>query len=86
MALARRARVQVEQLGRRVADPLRARARLLPLVAAELVQRRGFGRRAGVAADALERLHRHVQLVAVGVFEHQELAVVPPTSIVVRPR
>jgi hypothetical protein len=31
-----------------------------------------FGRRAGVAADEVECLHRHVQLVAVGVFEQQE--------------
>ena len=75
MALARRApRVDVEQFGGRVTDPGRGPgARLGPLVAAELVQRRRFGRRAGVPADALERLHRHVELVAAGVLEHEEL-------------
>ena len=65
--------VDVEQLRRRVTNLRRgARARLRPLVAAELVQRRGLRGRAGIAADAFERLDRHVQLVALGVFEHEE--------------
>ena len=37
------------------------------------MQRRALRRRAGVAADALECLHRHVELVALGILEHQEL-------------
>ena len=68
------ARIHVQQFRGRVADPRRGPAAgLRPLVAAELVQRRGFRRRTGVAADPLERLHRHVELVAPGVLEHQEL-------------
>ena len=67
-------RVQVEQLSGRVAYPRRRPLPgLLPLFAAELVQRSALGRRAGVPADALQRLHRHVQLVAVRVLEDQEL-------------
>ena len=76
-ALARLAlRVQVEQFRGHVADLLGgALARLGPLIGAELVQRRAFGRRAGVARDQVQLLHRHVELVAAGVFEHHELAV-----------
>ena len=75
MALAGSAtRVDVEQLRRRVTNlRRRARARLRPLLAAELVQRRGLGGRAGIAADSFERLHGHVELVALGIFEHEEL-------------
>jgi hypothetical protein len=69
------ARVQVEQLHRDVTHFLRgAPAGLVPLLAAEAVQRRRLGGGAGVAADQVERLHRHVQLVAAGVFQRQELA------------
>ena len=68
------ARIHVQQFRGRVPDPCRGPAAGLgPLVAAELVQRRGFRRRTGVTADPLERLHRHVELVAAGVLEHQEL-------------
>ena len=71
-------RVQVEQLGGDVADLVGgALARLRPLVGAELVQRRAFGRGAGIARDQVQLLHRHVELVAAGVFEHHELAVLP---------
>ena len=67
--------VEVEQLGGHVAHLLGgAAACLRPLVGAELVQRRGFRGRAGVAADQLQRVHRHVEPVAVAVLEHQELA------------
>ena len=70
----RASRVQIEQLGRGVVDALRGLALgLVPGVGAELVQRRCLRRRAGVAADQVERVHRHVQLVAVRVFEQQEL-------------
>jgi hypothetical protein len=75
MPLPRRAaRVQVEQLRSDVADALRRpRPRLLPLVAAELVQRRALGRRARVAGDEVERVHRHVEAVAARVLEREEL-------------
>ena len=67
-------RVDVEQFGRNVTNLLdRALARPGPLVAAEPVQRRGCGRGARVARDQLERVDRDVELVAVGVFEHEEL-------------
>ena len=69
------ARVQVEQLRGHVADLLGgALARARPLIGAELVQRRALGRGAGVAADQVQRVHRHVDAVAVLVLEHQELA------------
>ena len=69
-------RVQVQQFGGHVADLVGgALARLGPLIGAELVQRRAFGRGAGVARDQVQLLHGHVQLVAARVFEHHELAV-----------
>ncbi len=69
------ARIQIEQFGGDVANALRGfAARLLPLIAAELVQRRRFRRRAGVARNQMQRLHRNIQLVAVRIFEHQKLA------------
>jgi len=75
-ALARRAaRIQIQQLGRDVANALRRLApRLLPLFPAEFVQRRRFGGRTGVARHQVQGLNRHVQLVAVGIFQHQKLA------------
>ena len=39
------------------------------------MQRRALGRGARVARDQVQLLHGHVQLVAAGVFEHHELAV-----------
>ncbi len=74
MALARGAPgVEVEQLGGGVADLLR---RLLlgavPVAAAELVQRRLFGRHAAVAADQVQLRHRHVELVVPGIFQVQK--------------
>ena len=69
-------RVQVEQFRGHVADLLGgALARLGPLIRAELVQRRALGRRARIARHQVQLLHRHVQLVAAGVFEHHEFAV-----------
>jgi len=69
------ARVEIEQLRRHVSHLLgRALASLRPLVRAELVQRCVLGRRAGVAADEVQRMHRHVHAVAAEVLEHQELA------------
>ena len=69
------ARIQIQEFRRDVAYSLGGlAARLLPLLAAEFVQRRGFRRRAGVARYQVQRLHRHVQLVAVGILEHEKLA------------
>ena len=45
-----------------------------PLLAAQVVQRRGVGVSAGVAADAVQLRHRHIQAVALGVFDIQKLA------------
>ena len=43
-------RIQIQQLRGHVADALRRfAARLLPLIAAELMERRGLGRRTGIA-------------------------------------
>ncbi len=68
-------RVDVEQLRGDVADPARG---LLPgfrpLVAAQPVQRRVFGRRARVTRHQVQRADGHVQLVAVGILEAQEFA------------
>ena len=67
-------RVEVEELGRRVVRLARcALLRLLPLAAAELVERRGLRRRAAVAADQVEVRHRHIELRVVRVDELQEL-------------
>ena len=69
-------RVQVQQFGGDVADLVGgALARLGPLVGAQLVQRGALGRGARIARDQVQLLHGHVQLVAAGVFEHHELAV-----------
>ncbi|MPM49586.1 hypothetical protein SDC9_96316 [bioreactor metagenome] len=75
MALARgAARVDVEQLGSGVAHLLGGLALgLLPLAAAQLVQRRLVGRHAGVAADELQLADRHIERGLVGVFQVQEL-------------
>ncbi len=75
VAVARRAlRVQVEQLGGGVVRlPRGALLRLVPLVAAELVQRRRFGRGAAVAPDQVQVGDGNVELRVVGVDELQEL-------------
>src|SRR6185369_9830083 len=66
--------VEREQLGGRVAHLLgRALLRLIPLPAAELVQRRFLGLRTAIAADDAELRNRDVELVAALVFEQQEL-------------
>ena len=75
MPVARRAlRVEIQQLGGRVARLLRRFAlRFLPLVRAEPMQRRFLGRRAAVARHEMQAQHGHVELVAAGVLEQQEL-------------
>ena len=75
VTLARRAlRVEVEELGGRVVRLARcALLRLVPLVAAELVQRRRLGRCAAVASDEMQVGDRNVELRIVGVEELQEL-------------
>ena len=66
-------RMQVEQLRGHIPNLLRgAPPRTRPLIGAELVQRRILRRRAGVAAHQMQRVHRHVDAVAVLVLEHQE--------------
>jgi hypothetical protein len=66
--------VDVQQLGGGVAHLLGGLAPgLVPLAAAQLVQRRLVGADAGVAADQLQLADRHVQRGLVGVFEVQEL-------------
>ena len=74
VALAQRAaRIQVEQLGGRVAHLFgRAFLRLFPLARAERVQRRVFRRGARIAGDHMQLRHGHVQLGVLGVFEVQE--------------
>ena len=69
------ARMQIQQFRGHVAHRFGGAARgARPLVGAQLVQRRALRRAAGVAADQVQRVHRHVHAVAVAVFEHQELA------------
>src|SRR3954468_16795848 len=66
--------IEREKLRRGVAHLLRrALLRLVPLAAAELVQRRLLGLRAAVAADDAELGDRNVELVAAFVLEQQEL-------------
>src|SRR3990172_11508655 len=66
--------VELEQLGGGVAYlPGRAGSRLVPLAAAQLVQRRLLGLRARIARYHLELRYRDVELVAAVVFEQQKL-------------
>ena len=68
-------RVDREQFGGDVAHFLRGLSlRALPRVAAERMQRREFRRGAGVAADEMQLRNRHVELVALGVFDGEEFA------------
>ena len=73
MALARgAARVDVEQLGGRVAHLLGGLALgLVPLARAQLVQRRLVGADAGVAAHQVQLAHGHVERGLVGVLQVQ---------------
>jgi hypothetical protein len=67
-------RVDLQQFGSDVADLLlRLAPRARPLIADEAVQCHGVGIDAGVAADHVERGHRHEQLGRLGVFDAQEL-------------
>ncbi|MCW0462066.1 hypothetical protein NB717_003134 [Xanthomonas sacchari] len=69
------ARLDLQQLRGHVAHLLGGLAfGLGPLFAAQRMQRRGLGRGAGVAADQVQLRDRHVQPVALGVFDFQELA------------
>ena len=69
-------RVQVQEFGGGVARCLHgAAARLFPLVGAELVQRRRAFAGTAVARDQVQVGDRHVELVALGVLELQELGV-----------
>ncbi len=69
----RAARVQVQQLGGRIADLLCGLAlRALPLAGAERVQRRAVGIGAAVARDHVQLRDRHVELAVARVFEMQE--------------
>ena len=69
------ARVQVEQLRGHIAHGGGGAARgARPLLGAELVERGAFRAAAGVAVDQVQGVHRHVQAIAVAVFEHQEFA------------
>ena len=68
-------RLDFQQFGGDVADFLGGLLlRLGPLLAAEVVQRRGVGVGAGIAADAVELRDRHIQAVALGVFDVEEFA------------
>ena len=68
-------RVDREQFGGDVADFLRGLLlRALPRIAAERMQRREFGRGAGVAADQMQLRDGHVELVALRVFDREEFA------------
>src|SRR5580765_3369523 len=67
-------RIEREELRRGIVHLLRrALLRLVPLAAAELVQRRLLGLRAAVAADHAELRDRDIELVAALVLEQQEL-------------
>ncbi|MNU90269.1 hypothetical protein D3C71_801300 [compost metagenome] len=69
------ARLDFQQLGSDVAHLLRSLALGLgPLLATERMQRRGFRRRTGVAADQVQLRDRHIQAVALGVLDLKELA------------
>ena len=71
----RAAGVQIEQLGGDVADRFgSAAARARPLVGPELVQGRTLGGAAGIAIHQVQRVHRHVNAIAVAIFERQEFA------------
>ena len=68
--------IEIEQFGGGVAHLLGGLAPgLVPLVGTELVQRRDLGRGTGVAAQFVQRGHRHVEGVGTGVFQHHELVV-----------
>ncbi len=70
--------VDGQQLGGDIANLLlRLALGLLPLARAELVQRRVFRRRAAVAADQVQRGDRHVELVAVLIFQGEKFVFLP---------
>ncbi len=67
--------LDLQQFGGDVADLLGCLLlRLRPLLATEVVQRRGVRVGAGIAADPVQLRDRHVQAVALGVFDVEELA------------
>ena len=64
-----------QQLGSHIADLLGSFfLRLGPLLTAKIVQRRGVGVGTGIAADAVQLRHRHIQAVTFGVFDIQKFA------------
>ena len=66
--------VNVQQLGGDIAHPLQRLAPgLLPLLAAQLVQRRRLRAGAAVATDQVQRGYRHIELVLIGVLQRQEI-------------
>ena len=66
-------RIQIQQLGGGVAHLLhRAALGFVPSAAAQLVQRCAVGRAAAVTADHMKLSNRHVQLVAVRIFQQQK--------------
>ena len=68
-------RIDLEELGRHVSNALcRTRPSLLPLAAAELVERRVLALGAGVAGDQMEREDGHIELITIGVFDAQVFA------------
>ena len=74
-ALARGAAgLQFQQFGRDIRGPPgRLLFGLLPLPAAEFVQRRMLGIHAGIARDQAERRDRHIEPVALGIFKLDKL-------------
>ena len=67
-------RVKIEQFGGHIAHLLgRPASRAGPLVGAEVVQRRGLGRTAGIARHVVQCVHRDIQSIAAQVLEDQEL-------------
>src|SRR5690606_22697215 len=67
--------LDLEQLRGDIAHLFRGLAPgLVPLLAAERMQRRGFGRGAGIAVDQVQLRDRHVQAVALGVFDVEVFA------------
>ncbi len=71
-------RLHIEQFDGDVVDTLRRPLfRFLPLAAAEFMQRRVRRVDPGITADQVEIRDRHVQLVAVGIFELDEFVLDP---------
>ncbi len=71
--------IDIQQFGGGITDLLgRLALGLLPLLGAQLVQRRQLVTGPGIARDQVQAVHRHVELCAIGVFEREELGFLPP--------